>query len=659
MKALPLPPAPAMTGSEAAAKATAAPSSSVEASAALCEHVQRQGLQCHLFSDITLSFCLKEYQLHRIILSQSSYFHSLLSGPWKEHGKSRIDLQIDDPNVTPEGLEIAFSYMYGVSPVFSGANVVAVLAAGCFLCLENLCDKCVQFIVEDLKVETFLGYQQISERHCYGRFADAIRNACWTFLCTHASGDLLHILPKFSLQVLCLLLKSDELWVLSESDRYRLSKQALIDWKLARVKSTSDSSDCINQKRPRLKPSSARKKARNAHLAGTRVKNHTQKAARMSFKQRAGRRKELTVVAADEEEPASPSREEEIETDLRRLQRLWEADDPTDRNKEESFQLVADLFTGGGIIYAHMEADEVLQAKKELEDAGLPTDAANDSIWQHVLLKSRVLKCRDNHNLPDDSSDDEDDDEMDDDEDDDDYDEVDDEDDDESSDGDSSDSDGWSTDHSSQAEADDESNSSDAVAGVSGQGSKRLKTQSTSLVCFSYSDSVGLGDTLGCGDGKRRRTTGGFSWAVKPDVGMQLSDFPPFRFGVEFVLKDKRWTTCVDLKSREVFYGGSMWKIVGSNLNQEKEDWVFGVQCRPLDTWEPHTYQDNRKKVPFMAKLYVKTSQGLRCVTGTAVRKMQHHSSQMRHSVSIHLSRKDLVENEPLRISTVVQLIDD
>lgn len=43
------------------------------------------------------------------------------------------------------------------------------------------------------------------------------------------------------------------------------------------------------------------------------------------------------------------------------------------------------------------------------------------------------------------------------------------EDDDVSSDGDSSDSDGWSTDHSSQAEADDESNSSDAVAGFSGQ----------------------------------------------------------------------------------------------------------------------------------------------------------------------------------------------
>jgi hypothetical protein len=173
----------------------------VEAGMALCEHVQRQGLQGHLFSDITLICMGKEYHLHRIILSQSSYFYSLLSGPWKENGKPRIELQIDDPNVSAEGLEIAFAYMYGVNPKLNGENAMAALAAGCFLCMENLCDKCVQFIVADLRVDTFVPYQQLSERHCYGRFADSIRNACWTFLCTHASRELVHLLPKLSLQV--------------------------------------------------------------------------------------------------------------------------------------------------------------------------------------------------------------------------------------------------------------------------------------------------------------------------------------------------------------------------------------------------------------------------------------------------------------------------
>jgi hypothetical protein len=76
--------------------------------------------------------------------------------------------------------------------------------------------------------------------------------------------------------------------------------------------------------------------------------------------------------------------------------------------------VVAELFTGGGIIFAHMEADEVLLAKNELQEAFLPTDAANDSMWHSVLLQCRVLKFRETHNQLDESSeDDEDEDEMD------------------------------------------------------------------------------------------------------------------------------------------------------------------------------------------------------------------------------------------------------
>jgi hypothetical protein len=83
--------------------------------------------------------------------------------------------------------------------------------------------------------------------------------------------------------------------------------------------------------------------------------------------------------------------------------------------------VVAELFTGGGIIFAHMEADEVLLAKNELQEAFLPTDAANDSMWHSVLLQCRVLKFRETHNQLDESSeDDEDEDEMDDEEEDDD-----------------------------------------------------------------------------------------------------------------------------------------------------------------------------------------------------------------------------------------------
>ncbi|KAH9300381.1 hypothetical protein KI387_011964, partial [Taxus chinensis] len=170
------------------------------AATALCDHIRKKGFHSHIFSDITISFLSKDYPLHKIVLSQSSYFLSLLSGPWKEHGKSKIQLLIDDSNVTALGLEIALAYLYGVTPVLNEQNVVSVLAAGCFLCLDNLCDMSVRFIVSDLRVETFLTYQTLSERHCYGKHAETVRAACWSFLCSHAARELLHVLPKLSLQ---------------------------------------------------------------------------------------------------------------------------------------------------------------------------------------------------------------------------------------------------------------------------------------------------------------------------------------------------------------------------------------------------------------------------------------------------------------------------
>ncbi|KAJ7515905.1 hypothetical protein O6H91_22G034000 [Diphasiastrum complanatum] len=638
----------------------------MDAGAALCEHLQRQGLHSHLFSDIVLNFQGKDYALHRIVLSQSYYFHSLLSGPWKENGKPRVELKIDDVNVTPQGLEMAFDYLYGLNPVLSRETVVSVLAGGCFLCLEKLCERCVQFMVENLGVDTFLDYQQLSEQHCYGRFADRIRNACWTFLCTHASRELVNVLPKLSLPILCRLLQSDELWVPTELERYKLAKQAFIEWVLARMKPVIVDNDCSCTRRLRGKSISNRKHTRSVTAQNSSKGKASQKSGRCSNKDR-GSKKE-TPMGDEQKEAFSLLHEDVNETTLKRLRSLWEsaAADQTEIRMED-FRSVAELFTGGGIVFAHMEAEEVLQVRKELEDASFSTAAADESIWQHVLLKSRVLTLREpRNNARNESSDDEEEemeeDEEDDDEDD--EDEVDEEDEEDHSERDSSDSDGWSSDRSSQEE--DESNSSDARAGNAGNGnvssSKRSKLQSTALVCFNSPD--GRNNDI---SDKRRKTSGGFSWIAKPDTNLLLADFPPFRFGAEFILKDKRWTyvsdsKCAIHKAREVFYGGSLWKIFASNttnLNQEKEGWLFGVHCRPVDTWEPHTYQDNRKKVRFVAKVYIKTNSGLSCVTGTGLRKRRHLASSFKNTLGMNLFHEDVILDEPLRVSAVVQLIED
>lgn len=591
---------------------------------ALCDHIRKQGFEGHLFSDIMISFLSKDYPLHKIVLSQSSYFLSLLSGPWKENGKPKVQLQIDDPNATAQGLEIALAYLYGVAPLLTEHNVVSVLALGCFLCLDNLCELCVQFIVQDLRVETFVTYQQLSERHCYGRHADTVRDACWSFLCTHAARELLHLLPKLSLQVLCRLLMSDEIWVPNESERHKLAKQALIDWKLARLKVTSTPADSVTSKKHKSKSISAHKSVRNKSL----------RCNRLISKIRSSKRKGSPVFVNEISSP--PQKEVDSETDLQKLRRLWEdiAAEPS-YGSPEDFDMCIDLFTRGGIIYAHMDVDELFLVKKELEDANLPSDAINDSIWQNALLNTHVVRLGDNHSRA--ASSDDDDLEMDDDEDD------DDDDDDE----DDEDEDEDEVDYDEEEESSDrESDDSSSRNAVNTESPKRSRVESRSLVCFSCME-LNSPDTF---DSKRRKTTSGLSWAAKPDTGMRLKDFPPFRFGVEFFWKDKKWN--LDPKYKSLFYGGSLWSI--SVTTDCENGWDFGVNCYSRkNVFDSHPYSDTRKKVRFMARLYIKTTSGLWRVTGTGLR------NDTRHPVGMQLTLKDIVQDEPLRISAAVQLIDD
>eukprot|EP01018_Ginkgo_biloba_P001565 Gb_27934 [translate_table: standard] len=596
-----------------------------EAATALCDHIRKQGFHSHIFSDISISFLGKEYPLHKIVLSQSSYFLSLLSGPWKENGKSRIQLQIDDPNVTVQGLEIALAYLYGVTPVLTDQNVVSVLASGCFLCLDNLCELSVQFIIQDLRVESFITYQQLSERHCYGRHADTIRDACWSFLCTHASRELLHLLPKLSLQVLCRLLKSDEIWVPNEAERHKLAKQALIDWKLARVKATNTPVDSSASKRHKSKTISSHKSVRSRSLRCNKI----------SSKIRSSKRKGSPVCTSENSSPQQ--KEVGSETDLQKLRRLWE-ENAADQlhGSNEDFNMCIDLFTGGGIIYAHMEVDELFLVKKELEDANLPSDAIDASIWQNSLLRTHVVKLGDSHSRA--ASSDDDDLEMDDDEDD------DDDDDDE----DDEDEDEDEVDYDEEEESSDrDSDDSSSRNAVNTESPKRSRVESRALVCFSCLE-LNSTDTM---DSKRRRTTSGFTWAAKPDTGMRLKDFPPFRFGVEFFWKEKKWN--LDPKFKSLFYGGSLWSITATTTDCES-GWHFGVHCYSRkNVFDSHPYSDTRKKVRFMARLYIKTASGLWRVTGTGLR------SDSRNPVGMQLTAKDIVLDEPLRVSAAVQLLDD
>ncbi|KAL5996097.1 hypothetical protein ACLOJK_026170 [Asimina triloba] len=188
--------------------------------AALCDHIQMEGFNSGLFSDIVVHAMGGTYRLHRLILSRSSYFRdidprlmlvdylcarNMLHGPWKEASAPVLNLHIDDDNVNDEAIATALAYLYGHPPKLNDNNAFRVLAAASFL---------------DLQV--------FAESQDYGIHGERVRNACWGYLCQSGAMELREVLPKLSSQTLHALLTSDELWVPSEEKRFELALYTLL-----------------------------------------------------------------------------------------------------------------------------------------------------------------------------------------------------------------------------------------------------------------------------------------------------------------------------------------------------------------------------------------------------------------------------------------------
>ncbi|XVF38725.1 hypothetical protein REPUB_Repub20aG0126600 [Reevesia pubescens] len=194
----------------------------------LCEHIQIEGFNGGLFSDIVVNTMGSTYHLHRLVLSRSSYFRNMLHGPWKEANAPIVALNVDDNNVNGEAIAIALAYLYGHHPKLNDSNAFRVLAAASFLDLQDLCAICTDFIISELWTSNFLAYQVFAESQDYGIHGERVRNACWGYLCQSGTMELKEVLPRLSSQTLHALLTSDELWVPSEVKRFELALYTLL-----------------------------------------------------------------------------------------------------------------------------------------------------------------------------------------------------------------------------------------------------------------------------------------------------------------------------------------------------------------------------------------------------------------------------------------------
>ncbi|KAF9106439.1 hypothetical protein BGX27_009169 [Mortierella sp. AM989] len=232
----------------------------------LTRHIATQGLEHGVGSDISIKVFGKTYHLHRLILTQSKFFESMLEGPWKERMLDLIEMRIDDTNITNDGFDIAIRSLYGVCPdageqgehgtmaessnfqesstkeidgnegnkntisttSMTPGNAFSVLASGVYLGIERLCEQCTTFMVRTISANHILQYVQFCDSASYYPWSDRIADACHTFLCRNGFDEpkikchrVFETLPS---QWLLRILKSDAFWIPNEWERYKFCR---------------------------------------------------------------------------------------------------------------------------------------------------------------------------------------------------------------------------------------------------------------------------------------------------------------------------------------------------------------------------------------------------------------------------------------------------
>ncbi|KAK3810005.1 MAG: hypothetical protein J3Q66DRAFT_404782 [Benniella sp.] len=241
-------------------------------------HIASQGLVGGIGSDIAIKAFNKTYRLHRLILTQSTLFESMLQGPWKERSQDIVEMKFDDTNITQEGFEIAIARLYGVwteedehgrkrsrlvpggsstsnangsghgednglesqnstSPLgytvtfMSTRNVLSVLATGAYLGMDSLCEQCTAFICRTLSTHHISKYIQFIHNNSYHPWSDTISEACYTYLCRNGFDDprmkCRQVMERLPASWLLNVLGSDAFWVPDEWERYCLARRVV------------------------------------------------------------------------------------------------------------------------------------------------------------------------------------------------------------------------------------------------------------------------------------------------------------------------------------------------------------------------------------------------------------------------------------------------
>ncbi|KAK3842626.1 MAG: hypothetical protein J3R72DRAFT_523521 [Linnemannia gamsii] len=271
---------PPSTNSSTATNTTHAMSPMLQHLTAISQHIALQGLVQGTGSDISLRAFNKTYRLHRLFLTQATFFEHMLQGPWRENEKDLVEMSFDDPNITQEGFDIALGQLYGIWAVESeddqggredrigataGAgihmdeqmdmkatqqalgdnnrqmmvppsiltprNVLSVLAVAAYLGMDSLCEQCTSFATSTLRTDHILSYIEFTYQSDYYPWSNKIAQACHAYMCRNGFEDpkmvCLHVFERLPVDWLIRIVGSDAFWVPGEWDRYEFCRQVV------------------------------------------------------------------------------------------------------------------------------------------------------------------------------------------------------------------------------------------------------------------------------------------------------------------------------------------------------------------------------------------------------------------------------------------------
>lgn len=109
-------------------------------------------------SDVTVCALGKEHYLHRVYLCQSPYFASMFGGSWLETTQKYITIDIVDPLITLESLQVVFGSLYNSDIALNPIEIVPILATATMLQLDGLIEQCTEVMMETINPKTSLDY---------------------------------------------------------------------------------------------------------------------------------------------------------------------------------------------------------------------------------------------------------------------------------------------------------------------------------------------------------------------------------------------------------------------------------------------------------------------------------------------------------------------